>query len=67
MARWTWYNIMWPARNRWLSPGTPISSTNKTDRNDISEILLKVVLITKNQTNPIIKIILFLFEYLLDS
>ena len=67
MARCTWYNIMWPARNRWLSPETPISSTNKTDRNDISEILLKVALITKNQTNPIIKIILFLFEYLLDS
>jgi hypothetical protein len=27
--------------------GTPVSSTNKTDRNDITEILLKVVLNTK--------------------
>jgi hypothetical protein len=24
----------------WFSPGTPVSSTNKTDRKDISEILL---------------------------
>jgi hypothetical protein len=28
-----------------------VSSTNKTDRNDITEILLKVVLNTINQTN----------------
>ena len=32
----------------WFSPGTPVSSTNKTDRNDITEILLKVVLNTIN-------------------
>jgi hypothetical protein len=25
-------------------PGTPVSSTNKTDRHDITEILLKVAL-----------------------
>jgi hypothetical protein len=31
-------------KGQWFSPGTPISSTNKTDRNDITEILLKVVL-----------------------
>jgi len=31
----------------WFSPGTPISSTNKTDRHDITEILiLKVALNT---------------------
>jgi hypothetical protein len=35
---------------QWFSPGTPVSSTNKTDRNDITEILLKVVLNTPNQT-----------------
>jgi hypothetical protein len=29
---------------RWFSPGTPVSSFNKTDRHDIAEILLKVVL-----------------------
>ena len=28
------------------SPGTPVSSTNKTDSHDITEILLKVVLNT---------------------
>jgi len=37
----------------WFSPGTPVSSTNKTDRNDITEILLKVALNTSNQTIPI--------------
>ena len=26
----------------WFSPGTPVSSTNKTDRHEITEILLKV-------------------------
>jgi hypothetical protein len=30
--------------------GTPVSSTNKTDRQDIIEILLKVALNTINQT-----------------
>jgi hypothetical protein len=30
----------------WFSPGTPVSSTNKTDCHDITEILLKVVLNT---------------------
>ena len=33
-----------------FSPGTPVSYTNKTDRHDITEILLKVVLNTINQT-----------------
>jgi hypothetical protein len=27
---------------QWFSPGTPVSSTNKTDSHDITEILLKV-------------------------
>ena len=31
---------------RWFSPGTPASSTNKTDRHNITEILWKVVLNT---------------------
>jgi hypothetical protein len=30
---------------------TPVSSTNKTDRHDITEILLKVALNTINQPN----------------
>jgi hypothetical protein len=32
------------AHGRWFSPGTPASSTTKTGRHDIAEILLKVVL-----------------------
>jgi len=27
--------------NQWFSPGTPVSFTNKTDRQNIPEILLK--------------------------
>jgi hypothetical protein len=38
----------------WFSLGTPVSSTNKTDRHDITEILLKVALNTINQTNQFI-------------
>ena len=37
-------------------PGTPESSTNKTDRHDIAEIWLKVVL---NTINTLIKFIIF--------
>jgi hypothetical protein len=37
------------AHGQWFSPGTPASSTTKTGRHDIAEILLKVVLNTKNQ------------------
>jgi len=51
MTRCTRYNIMWLATGRWFSPGTPVSSTNKTDRHDITEILLKVVLNIINQPN----------------
>jgi hypothetical protein len=31
---------------KWFSPGTPVFSTNKSDRHDITEILLKVGLNT---------------------
>ena len=34
------------ATGRWFCPGTPVSSTNKTDRHGITEILLKVALNT---------------------
>ena len=37
------------AHGRWFSPGTPASSTAKTGRHDIAEILLKVALNTINQ------------------
>ena len=36
---------------RWFSPGTPASSTTKTGRHDIAEILLKVAL--KHQKSEI--------------
>ena len=36
----------WLATGRWFSPGTPVSSTNKANRHDITEILLKVALNT---------------------
>jgi hypothetical protein len=36
---------------RWFTPGPPVSSTNKTDRHDITKILLKVALNTIKQTN----------------
>jgi hypothetical protein len=32
------------AHGRWFSPGTPASSTTKTGRHDVAEILLKVAL-----------------------
>ena len=37
---------------RWFSLDTPVSSINKTDRHDITEILLKVTLTTIYQTKP---------------
>jgi hypothetical protein len=38
------------AHGPWFSLGTPASSTTKTGRHDIAEILLKVALNTKNQS-----------------
>ena len=41
----------WLATGWWFSPGTPVSSTNKTDHFAIAEILLKVALSTITLTN----------------
>jgi hypothetical protein len=42
------------AHDRWFSPGTPASSsTTKTGRYDIAEILLKVALNTINQIKSV--------------
>ena len=45
------------AVSQWFSPGTPVSSTNKTNCHNITEILLKVVLntiiLTPNTVKPI--------------
>ena len=51
----------WLAAGQRFSPGTPVSSTNKIDCHDISEILLKVALNTINQTSLCI---LFYIVYL---
>jgi len=47
---------------RWFSPGTPVSPNNKTDRHDITEILLKMVFKTINLT-PLYEII-YMYVYL---
>ena len=39
----------WLMTGRWFSAGIPVSSTNKIDCHDITEILLKVALNTINQ------------------
>jgi hypothetical protein len=39
-------DCQWLEARQWFSQGTPVSSTNKTDRRDIAEIFLKVALNT---------------------
>ena len=51
----------WLAPGRWFSPDPPVSSTNKTDRHDITEILLK-----HHQTNNIFFSYFLLFCLLYD-
>jgi len=41
-------------QGRWFAQGTPVSFTNDTDRHNITEILLKVVLNTITLTQFII-------------
>jgi hypothetical protein len=38
------YKIPSTQKTTMFSPGTPVSSTNKTDHHDMTEILLKVAL-----------------------
>jgi hypothetical protein len=53
------------AYGRWFSPGTPASSTTKTGRHDMAEILQKMALNTINQSSQIIKVIeILIFKYL---
>jgi hypothetical protein len=60
---WVWISIrawcttlcdkvcQWLVTYQWFSPGPPVSSTNKTDCHEITEISLKVALnITQKQT-----------------
>jgi hypothetical protein len=41
-------------RGQLFSPDTVVSSTNKTDRHDVSEMLVKVALSILNQANQYI-------------
>jgi hypothetical protein len=50
----------WLATGRWFYLGTAVSSINKIDRYNITEILLKVALSTINQTKPFS--IMFIFK-----
>jgi hypothetical protein len=52
------------AHGRWFSPGTLASSTTKTGRHDIAEILLKVVLNTINQIKSNVS---FTYMYVVGS
>ena len=40
----TLYDFQWLATGQWFSPDPPVSSTNKTDPHNITEILLKEAL-----------------------
>ena len=52
------------AAGRWFSAGIPVSSTNKTVRHDITEILLNVALNTINQpTKPYVTIKLYTLQW----
>ena len=49
-------SIQWASiKYRCFFSGTPDSSTNKTDRHEITELLLKVVLNTINKTTKFIE------------
>jgi hypothetical protein len=66
-ARCTRYNIMWYATGRWFSPGTAVSSTNKTDNHDIAditELLLNVTLSTIKPNQTMTWLCLTVTEYL---
>jgi hypothetical protein len=52
----------WLAIGRWFSPSTPVSSTNKADCHDITEVLLKVALNTITLTLRISYLVLELFS-----
>jgi hypothetical protein len=47
----------WLVTGWWFSPGPPVSSTNKTDRHDITVILLKVALNTIKPNQAILSFI----------
>ena len=55
------------AHARWFSPGTPASSTTKTGRHDIAEILLKVAFTINQSINQSLKLSLHNIIYQVTS
>jgi hypothetical protein len=55
----------WLAKYRWLSLGTLVSSINKTDRHNITEICLKVALNTTSQTKELLHFKVRAFDFLI--
>ena len=58
----------WLVADRWFSPSTPVSSTNKTECHDIAEILLRVALntITLAQTRMSIIVMCTCFRQIIS-
>jgi len=59
----------WLATGRWFSPGTPVSSTNKTDLHDITDIFLQVALntIAHNPFEILIKELLLYLLWIINN
>ena len=55
--------------DQWFFPGPPVTSTNKTDRHNIIEIMLKVALKTIKQTKNTVKalIMVLVCKYIISS
>ena len=53
----------WLATGWWFSPGTPVSSTNKTVRHNITEILLITITLTLYEFNLAIHEIYFVIPW----
>jgi hypothetical protein len=58
----TFYHNYLLVTGRRFSPGTPVSFTNKSDRHDIAEILLKVALNTITLTHNYLRSKLLIFS-----
>jgi len=54
----------WLATGRWFYPGTSVSSTNKTDRHDVDELLFKVACWTHFKKTCLLLIAFIFIKYL---
>ena len=53
-TRYNFYVMKFASDLLWFSPNTPVPSTNKADRHDVSEILLKMESKTPRRLTPLI-------------